>query len=62
MVTSGETYVVVKWGITCVAGVYAPPSLGVARFEAALSDIEGEIKGYLPGPVLVMGDFNAKFM
>jgi len=41
-------------------GVYAPPSLSLAEFEAALSEIEGVVRSSLPGPVLVMSDFNAK--
>jgi len=40
-------------------GVYLP-SLSLAEFEAALDELEEVVRSSLPGPVLVMGDFNAK--
>jgi len=40
--------------------VYTPTSLSLAVFEAALGEVEGVVRSSLPGPVLVMGDFNAK--
>jgi len=42
------------------SGEYTSPSLGLAEFEAALGEIDGVVRSSLPGPVLVMGDFNAK--
>jgi len=50
----------VWWGTTCVVSVYLPPSLSLAQYEAELGEIEEAVRSGLPGPVLVMGDFNSK--
>jgi len=50
----------VWWGTTCVVGVYLPPSLSLAQYEAELGEIEEAVRSGLPGLVLVMGDFNSK--
>ncbi|XP_025262236.1 uncharacterized protein LOC112637230 [Camponotus floridanus] len=50
----------VWWGTTCVIGVYLPPSLSLAQFEAKLGEVEEAVRSGLPGPVLVMSDFNSK--
>jgi len=47
-------------GTTCVVGVYLPPSLSLAQFEVVLDEVEEVVRNGLPGPVLVMGDFNSK--
>jgi len=60
MGASGVCFAAVKWGTTCVVGVYTPTSLSLAEFEAALGEVEGVVRSSLPGPVLVMGDFNTK--
>jgi len=41
-------------------GYIHPPSLSLAQFEAVLGEMEGVVRSSLPGPVFVMGDFNAK--
>jgi len=50
----------VRWGTICVIGVYLPPSLSLAQFEDELGEVEEAVRSGLPGPVLVMGDFNSK--
>lgn len=57
---SGRYFVAIRWGTICVVGVYAPPSLGMAHFEAVLGDVEDVVRRNLPGPVVVAGDFNSK--
>lgn len=49
-----------KWGVTLVIAVYSPRSWNTARFERQLEEIGEVIRDYLPGPVIVAGDLNAK--
>jgi len=56
----GEGLVVALWGEIVVAGVYSSPNRSLAEFEGLLNRVAVAIRPSLPGPVLVMGDFNAK--
>ncbi|XP_011861953.1 PREDICTED: uncharacterized protein LOC105558697, partial [Vollenhovia emeryi] len=57
---AGEGWVVAKWGPLFVIGVYLRPSLTRAEADARLEELEDLVREYLPGPILVAGDFNAK--
>ncbi|XP_011871632.1 PREDICTED: uncharacterized protein LOC105564109, partial [Vollenhovia emeryi] len=57
---AGEGWVAVEWGPLVVVGVYIRPSLTRAELEARLQELEDVVREYLPGPLLVAGDFNAK--
>ncbi|XP_011884010.1 PREDICTED: uncharacterized protein LOC105571145, partial [Vollenhovia emeryi] len=57
---AGEGWVAVKWGPLVVIGVYLRPSLSRAEAEGRLEELEDLVREYLPGPILVAGDFNAK--
>ncbi|XP_025154770.1 calponin homology domain-containing protein DDB_G0272472-like [Harpegnathos saltator] len=59
---SGKGFVVARWGVITVVGVYLPPakSLNLFTFRSRVQDMGGTIKRYLPEPVIVAGDFNAK--
>ncbi|XP_011860717.1 PREDICTED: uncharacterized protein LOC105557921 [Vollenhovia emeryi] len=57
---AGEGWVAVKWGPLFVIGVYLRPSLTRAEADARLEELEDLVREYLPGPILVAGDFNAK--
>ncbi|XP_011884028.1 PREDICTED: uncharacterized protein LOC105571163 [Vollenhovia emeryi] len=57
---AGEGWVAVEWGPLTVIGVYIRPSLSRAEVEDRLQELEDVVREYLPGPVLVAGDFNAK--
>ncbi|XP_025156224.1 uncharacterized protein LOC112588981 [Harpegnathos saltator] len=61
-VGSGEGYVVTRWGVLTVVGVYLPPtkSLDLPSFKSRLRDMGRAVKRYLPEPVIIAGDFNAK--
>jgi len=52
--------VVALWGEIVVVGVYSSPNRSLAEFEEFLDRVTVAIWPLLPGPVLVMGDFNAK--
>ncbi|XP_025161795.1 uncharacterized protein LOC112590191 [Harpegnathos saltator] len=58
----GRGFVVVRWGVVTVVGVYLPPekSLGLVDYKSRLQEMGDVIKRHLPGPVIVAGDFNAK--
>ncbi|XP_025161078.1 uncharacterized protein LOC112589999 [Harpegnathos saltator] len=58
----GRGFVVARWGVVTVVGVYLPPekSLGLADYKSRLQEMGDVIKRHLPGPVIVAGDFNAK--
>ncbi|XP_011860158.1 PREDICTED: uncharacterized protein LOC105557512 [Vollenhovia emeryi] len=56
----GEGWVAVEWGPLVVVGVYLRPSLSRAELEVRLQELEEVVQEFLPGPVLVAGDFNAK--
>ncbi|XP_011859623.1 PREDICTED: uncharacterized protein LOC105557088 [Vollenhovia emeryi] len=56
----GNGWVLVECGPIKVMGVYLRSSLSRLEFEDKLDELEREIRGVLPGPVLVAGDFNAK--
>ncbi|XP_011859393.1 PREDICTED: uncharacterized protein LOC105556893 [Vollenhovia emeryi] len=59
-IRAGENWVAMEWGPLKVIGVYLRPSLSRAEFEDSLQDLENVVRGFLPGPVMVAGDFNAK--
>jgi len=58
--TRGRGYVVAQWEETAVVGVYFSPNRSLAEFEEFLDRVGIEVGRLLPGPVLVMGDLNAK--
>jgi len=49
-----------KVGVTLVIRVYSPPSWYDNRFERQLEEIGEVIRDYLPGPIIIAGDLNAK--
>ena len=49
-----------RWEETAEVVVYILPSCGFARFERHLNRLRECVSRYLPGPVLVLGDLNAK--
>lgn len=57
---AGVGYVAVKWDDCLVVGAYLPPRLNVREFEERLDSIAECIRRYLPAPVILAGDFNAK--
>ncbi|XP_025156223.1 uncharacterized protein LOC112588980 [Harpegnathos saltator] len=61
-VDRGRGFVVARWGVVTVVGVYLPPekSLGLVEYKSRLQEMGDVIKRHLPGPVIVAGDFNAK--
>jgi len=58
--TRGERYVVAHWGETAVARVYFSPNRSLAEFKEYLDRVGAVVRRLLPGPVLIMGDLNAK--
>ncbi|XP_011860135.1 PREDICTED: uncharacterized protein LOC105557496 [Vollenhovia emeryi] len=56
----GEGWVIVECGTLSIMGVYLRPSLSRAEVEERLDEMESELRGVLPGPILVAGDFNVK--
>jgi len=44
----GRHFAMVWWGTTCVLGVYLPPSLSLAQFEAELGEIKEAVRPF-PG-------------
>ncbi|XP_025157708.1 uncharacterized protein LOC112589298 [Harpegnathos saltator] len=58
----GRGFVVARWGAIIVVGVYLPPtkSLDFPSFKSRLRDMGRAVRRYLPGPVIIAGDFNAK--
>ncbi|XP_011136615.2 uncharacterized protein LOC105181503 [Harpegnathos saltator] len=62
LLESGRHFVVVRWGVLIVVGVYLPPakSLGLPNYGSRLDDIGKAMLRYLSGPVIIAGDFNAK--
>lgn len=52
--------VVVEWGNTIIVGCYISPNCSLIDYDAYLDRVEGCVRRYLPRPVLVLGDFNAR--
>ncbi|XP_076301787.1 uncharacterized protein LOC143219865 [Lasioglossum baleicum] len=52
--------VLVKWGRFSVVGCYSSPNCGLDELEAFLDRLGVMITPYLAGPVLVLGDLNAR--
>ncbi|XP_018359765.1 PREDICTED: uncharacterized protein LOC108759011 [Trachymyrmex cornetzi] len=59
-VGQGDDFVVVKWEDILIIDTYLPASLDMARVEQSLDEVKGLIRRFQAGPVLLMGDFNAK--
>ncbi|XP_011858500.1 PREDICTED: uncharacterized protein LOC105556049, partial [Vollenhovia emeryi] len=57
---AGEGWVAVEWGPLVIIGVYLRPSLSRIELEGRLQELEDLVREFLPGLVLVAGDFNAK--
>ncbi|XP_025159499.1 uncharacterized protein LOC112589644 [Harpegnathos saltator] len=59
---SGTGFVVARWGVLIVVGVYllSTKSLDLPSFKSRLREIGRAVKRYLPEPVIIAGDFNAK--
>ncbi|CAH2107634.1 unnamed protein product [Euphydryas editha] len=55
----GTGYVAAEWGGVTLYGVYFSPNRSLAAYEVFLHNLETSIRR-APGPVLVLGDFNAK--
>jgi len=51
---------VAHWGETVVVGVYFSPNRSLADFARYLDRVGVIVGRLLPGPVLIMGDVNAK--
>lgn len=60
LIKAGEGYVAVKWGLIVVISIYLTPRLDLTQFWRGLDEIGECIRGCVPNPVLVAGDFNAK--
>ncbi|XP_012233133.1 uncharacterized protein [Linepithema humile] len=56
---AGHGFVAVEWGEWVVLGCYAPPSWKLPFFKIFLAGLGDSIRGCLPRPTLVAGDFNA---
>ncbi|XP_011141004.1 uncharacterized protein LOC105184110 [Harpegnathos saltator] len=57
----GSRFVVARWGALIMVGVYPPTkSLDLPDFRSRLQDIGRAVRRYLPGPVIIAGDLNAK--
>ena len=59
-ITTGQGFAVVKWGKTCIVGLYASPNASVFSLQGMLDDIWHWIAPLMTHDVLVIGDFNAK--
>ncbi|XP_011858651.1 PREDICTED: uncharacterized protein LOC105556181 [Vollenhovia emeryi] len=57
---TGNGWASIKWGGITIVGVYLSPNLARVEVEDRLEELETFVRGLLPGPVLVAGDFNAK--
>jgi len=58
--TKSEGFVVAHWGETAVVGMYFSPNRSLAQFETFLDRVGAVVGRLMPGPVLIMGDLNAK--
>ncbi|XP_072934835.1 uncharacterized protein [Epargyreus clarus] len=56
---TGQGIVAVDWGPLAVIGCYISPNCSLVAYEAFLGRVGDCIRGCLPRPVLVLGDFNA---
>ncbi|XP_072934935.1 uncharacterized protein [Epargyreus clarus] len=56
---TGQGIVAVDWGPLAVIGCYISPNCSLAAYEAFLGRVGDCIRGCLPRPVFVLGDFNA---
>ncbi|XP_072757505.1 uncharacterized protein [Anoplolepis gracilipes] len=59
-VARGRGFVAAMWGEVLVVGVYASPNRGCANLERVLDGVGHVVRRFLPRPVLVAGDPNAK--
>ncbi|XP_076298586.1 uncharacterized protein LOC143217828 [Lasioglossum baleicum] len=60
VVERGRGVLLYKWGRLLVAGCYISPNCDLAEFEGFLDRLKVMITSHLAGPMLVLGDFNAK--
>lgn len=56
----GDGYVSARWGEVAIVGGYFSPNKDLAQFNRYLEALATEIRRLLPGPLLFMGDLNAK--
>lgn len=56
----GEGFVAATWGEMLVVGIYASPNRNLADLERILDGVGELVRRFLPRPVLVAGDPNAK--
>jgi hypothetical protein len=56
----GSGTVIVRWGPLVIVGCYVSPNIRLAAYEAYWDGVAHCIRGYLPCPLLVLGDFNAR--
>ena len=56
----GQGFVAVQWGSLVVVGCYVSPNCTLAVFEGYLDEVRDCVRRYLPRPVIVLGDFNAR--
>ncbi|XP_011858938.1 PREDICTED: uncharacterized protein LOC105556455 [Vollenhovia emeryi] len=59
-VSEGEGWILVDCDTILIMGVYLRPSLTRMELEDRLDRMERELRSFLPRPILVAGDFNAK--
>ncbi|XP_075988994.1 uncharacterized protein LOC142984972 [Anticarsia gemmatalis] len=60
VIEKGAGYVVVSWGEYTIIGVYFSPNRSLAEFEIFLDSVRAAVSRRSPGPIVVLGDFNAK--
>ncbi|XP_053976890.1 uncharacterized protein LOC128875357 [Hylaeus volcanicus] len=60
VVQRGRGMILVKWGRFLVAGCYNSPNCGSAEFGRYLDQLGAMVPPYMAGPVLVLGDLNAR--
>lgn len=59
-IATGEGYVAARVGTYIVFSCYFSPNRSLAEFEGYLERLSVEVRPFLPGVVIVAGDFNAK--
>ncbi|XP_011687088.1 PREDICTED: uncharacterized protein LOC105449529 [Wasmannia auropunctata] len=60
VLTRGHGFVVVRWERIVVVSCYFSPNREINEFRAYLQSIGNAISDHIRGPLIVMGDFNAR--
>ena len=53
-------WIIWEAGGVVIAGIYIEPSVSLAQYSALLSSMAENLRGIPAGPIVVMGDFNAR--